>query len=423
MQFNYQAQQNCRVATERTRTANVFASGMESAVPFGNDLRIADIPAADGCIGQVVLDWEFIHDLDLHLLKVASANKGQGIGVAAEPNPEPNPEPAHVLSSIDLNTFVNVETNELHLKSNQMLEPVVSYRNKVYKSRDGSAQAVLQLDRNAAVHSHKPVENLYLTKKLDPGVYVVGIHNYTQRQLRDGVIGPSSENMYNSFEDFKKTNPGYQMMEKALHDQNAHANDEDGTPEKQEIMTRVDKEMTQGFNLMQNVCCEGKHSHGVHYGVTVYTYPDTVAHPKHPQESSLDELQNLFQSEFFATSECVYNPEANHSGYNAANVLGNTQTSDGNLALSHQKCAHVALLKVTRDGETGNATIVEVKMLAGVPGSELHIGCRAHPGGGAMNTLRMLRMQQPAMVEPFPEPCLQQQILQPDAEMQQHLQP
>merc|ERR1719498_1621818 len=142
---------------------------------------IEDVPPLDKCIGQVVLDWEFVHDLDLHLLKVVDATAApQGRG--REPNPEPDPmftQSGLASSSYDLSMLVD-EANNLRLHGQQRLEPVVWYSHKVRNASGGQStpQAVLQLDRNAQVHSHKPVENLYLTETLDAGVYVVAVHNF-----------------------------------------------------------------------------------------------------------------------------------------------------------------------------------------------------------------------------------------------------
>merc|ERR1711920_31845 len=100
-------------------------------------------------------------------------------------------------------------------------------------------------------------------------------------------------------------------MEKALKDQSAHEGDKDGTPEKQAIMMRIDQEMTQGFEKLQRVCSSGNSSFGVHYGVTIYTYPTSTALAAagrsttvraHPQASSLEDLQEVFKSDFFATA-------------------------------------------------------------------------------------------------------------------------
>jgi len=157
----------------------------QQSLGMPGDPPVADVPQAGECIGQVVLDWEFMHDLDLHLLKLNTPRTG-GSG-PAEPNPEPNPEP----TELDLASLLDPATGELRLGNDQALETVVFYGSKTHRCRNGPVQAVLQLDRNAAVHSHKPVENMYLTENLIPGVYVVGVHDYSQRQLRDGVIGPT----------------------------------------------------------------------------------------------------------------------------------------------------------------------------------------------------------------------------------------
>jgi hypothetical protein len=437
MQFAYQQQQCSRVNYEVCRSANQSAPMMrEGAVNdmpgFGmgavqefhggsNQPDVADVPPPEKCIGQVVLDWEFIHDLDLHLLKVASTGakgQGKGGGYSQEPNPEPNPEHPEALADFDLASLVDGASNDLKLGSNQKLETVVFYGSKIKKAADGSSQATLQLDRNAAVHSHQPVENLYLTEKLEPGVYVIGVHNYSQRQLNDNVIGPLDTHTYKSLEEFQKKDPGYQMMEKALKEQIEHANDEDGTPEKIEIMTRVDKEMGEGSRLLQRHCNQGNPQFGVHYGVTIYTYPDGGSNTKHPQAATFEELQSAFKSEFFATAECVFNAEANPSGYNAANILAAVGTEEGKLALSHSKASHVALLKVSRHGD--RSKIVEVKMLAASPRAEIAAG---NIGGNAMNAFRMQQMRgggnYQRMTEPFPEPSqlMQMQMQMPMSQM------
>jgi len=373
LQFSYQMQQSCRVATEGRRSFNstldVGGAGQQANVApwlqqqmgMPGDQPVVDVPPAGECIGQVVLDWEFIHDLDLHLLKLNTSRTGRS--VQTEPNPEPNPEPAE----LDLVSLLDPATGEIRLGNDQALETVVFYGSKTHRCCNGPVQAVLQLDRNAAVHSHKPVENIYLTENLIPGVYVVGVHNYSQRQLQDGIIGPRG---YGSFEDFKKQDPAYQMMEKAVRDQNAHVNDEDGTPEKIAIMARVDEKMAEGSGAIAQNCFAGNQKDGVHYGITIWEYL-RGADAKHPQGATLEELQNTFRSEFFATSPCVFNAEANTTGYNGANKLADTQTEDGKLALSNKKAAHVAVLKVSKDPNTGKSKISEIHMLPGKPHEDM----------------------------------------------------
>lgn len=336
---------------------------------------VQDVPSADTCIGQVVMDWEWIHDLDLHLLKVS-------------------PE-------CEWGSVVDPVTNELKLVGSQHLETIVSYRNKLRQAEDGTPQAVLELDRNAAVHSIKPVENLYLTQSLEPGVYVVGIHNYSQRQLRSDVVGSAK---YPTYEDFKKKEQGYLMMEKALADQAEHANDED-SEEKAKIMAEVDEAMKKGFDLLQELCEQGEQGKGVHYGVTVYSYPSGAVNPKHPQGASLEELQNDFRSEFFATSECIFDPEANPHGYNGASVMADRDTVDGTLALSNNMAAHVAALRVTRDG-SGQSRVEEIRMLGGKPRSSLTSVGSGQPANELRRqrlsgTVRRTQLQQG---EPAPEP-------------------
>jgi len=353
----------------------------------------------------------FIHDLDLHLLKLNTSLTGGS--VPAEPSPEPNPEPAESRADLDLASLLDPATGELRLGNNQALETVVFYGSKMHRSRGGPLQAVLQLDRNAAVHSHKPVENMYLTENLIPGVYVVGVHNYSQRQLHDGVIGPTG---YSSFEDFKKQDAGYLMMEKALLDQTAHANDEDGTPEKIELMRKVDQQMAAGCGSIAQKCFAGNPKDGVHYGITIWEYLGG-ADAKHPQGATLEEMQNMFRSEFFATSPCVFNEEANTMGYNGANKLANTQTEDGKLALSNRKAAHVAVLKVSKDPDTGKSKISQIRMLPGKPQEDmLSVGCGQRRFGGAANAMNAFRSQQMRQnrvptrsmgAEPAPEPTVQ----------------
>jgi len=419
LQFSYQMQQSCRVATEGSRSFNstldVCGAGQQANVApwlqhqmgMPGDPPVADVPPASECIGQVVLDWEFVHDLDLHLLKLNTSQTGGS--VPAEPNPEPNPEPA----DLDLVSLLDPATGELCLGNDQALETVVFFGSKTHRCRNGPVQAVLQLDRNAAVHSHKPVENIYLTENLIRGVYVVGVHNYSQRQLQDGVIGATG---YGSFEDFKKRDPGYQMMEKAMRDQNAHVNDEDGTPEKIAIMARVDEQMAEGSAAIAQNCFAGKPKAGVHYGITIWEYLRS-ADAKHPQGVTLEELQNTFRSEFFATSSCVFNEGANTTGYNGANKLADTQTEDGKLALSNKKVAHVAVLKVSTDPNTGKSKISEIRMLPGKPQEDmLSLGSGQGHFGGAANAMNAFRSQQMRQnrvpttgigAEPAPEPTVQ----------------
>merc|ERR1740123_2487140 len=139
-------------------------------------------------------------------------------------SPEPSPEPSPEAANIDLSLLVDPATNELRLASNQRLQTMVSYRNKICNPGGGAVpQAVLELDRNAGVHSHEPVENLYLTEMLDVGVYVIAVHNYSQRQLLANVIGSSND----------------------------HADDEEGTPEKVAVMQRVEQQFNEGSGMLQ----------------------------------------------------------------------------------------------------------------------------------------------------------------------------
>eukprot|EP00931_Biecheleriopsis_adriatica_P069309 TRINITY_DN43177_c0_g1_i1.p1 TRINITY_DN43177_c0_g1~~TRINITY_DN43177_c0_g1_i1.p1 ORF type:complete len:512 (+),score=90.78 TRINITY_DN43177_c0_g1_i1:103-1536(+) len=419
-QQSYMHMQNTRVTTEWSRTNNSERPGpgfpgevAQVAGGFqGEESMMASVPEASKCIGQVVLDWEFLHDLDLHLLKVQQT--GSVDGHASEPSPEPSPHPA-----ADLSALVEIDARGQRLRNDVNLQSIVSYRSKTYNPAGASTpEAVLQVDRNAAVHSIKPVENLYLTETLEPGAYVVAVHNYTLRRLNEDVIGTSASHQYRTFEDFRKGNPGYQKMEKALEEQNAHAGDPDGTPEKQAIMARVDREMSAGFQSLQSICSTGRESDGVHYGITVYTYPEHwSADAKHPQMASLDELQNLFESGFFATADFVFDPTANSSGYNGGDVLANV-FDEQSLALGHQKAAYVALLKVEKEPSTGKSKISELMMLEGRPDAD--IDRQGTSQQSSMNQFRMQQMRQrSSRREPFPEPVSQQTPTQAPGPVQQ----
>lgn len=404
------------------------------AAPGGADLSpmmsvgadvMAEVPEAKKCIGQVVLDWEFLHDLDLHLLKVQQPGQPGGGsigGYPAEPSPEPIPGPR-----VDLNSLVVTEATGQRLRREVVLQSIVSYSKKVHNpTRAHTPEAVLQVDRNAAVHSFKPVENMYLTETLEPGAYVIGVHNYSLRQLAENVIGPSSSHAYRTFDDFKKMDPGYQKMEKALNEQNAHAGDPDGTPAKQAIMARVDQEMNQGSQMIQSMCNSGTGTSGVHYGIAVYSYPEQWATAaKHPQMASMDEMQNLFQSGFFATADFVFDPDANTTGYNGANVVADVQSEQGKLALGNKKAAHVALLKVVKDPNSGKSKISEVIMLDGLPRADLGGQALGSPPS-TMHAFRSQQMMQQnssgrmgQLQEPFPEPHLQQTHQQMPMQMSQ----
>merc|ERR1711920_332190 len=112
----------------------------------------------------------------------------------------------------------------------------------------------------------------------------------------------------------------------------------------------------------------------------------------------MGELDEQFKFEFFATSECIFNP-AHASGYNGASVMAKTNTEDGKLALSSGKAAHVGLVKVVKPAG-GKAKIVEVKILAGIPrGGEIcAVDVEGHsmPVGGmsGMSAHRMQHMSQ-----------------------------
>eukprot|EP00928_Gymnodinium_smaydae_P052557 TRINITY_DN3653_c0_g1_i1.p1 TRINITY_DN3653_c0_g1~~TRINITY_DN3653_c0_g1_i1.p1 ORF type:complete len:650 (+),score=68.70 TRINITY_DN3653_c0_g1_i1:167-1951(+) len=374
----YMTQQNYRVQSEYARSANMapsandYAPGgspMAGGIPYTPGFEaMSDIPAPDKCIGQVVLDWEFLHDLDLHLMKVVlpGTRLSRTFGGSVEPNAEPPPT---ATQNLDLQDFILNDESGYHLKSDVVLDNIVSYTSKVYNpSRADVPEAVLQVDRNAAVHSLEPVENIYLTETLEPGAYVIGVHNYCLRQLADNVIGASAEHQYRTYDDFKKMNPGYQMMEKAMREQSAHANDPEGTPEKRAIMAQVNLEMNNGSWMITNMCYCGTAASGVHYGITLYSYPQAwPTDAKHPQMASGDELQNLFQSGFFATADFVFDPEANTTGYNGANVVADVNSAEGKLALSNGKAAYVALLKIAKDADSGKSKIAEVIMLSGQP--------------------------------------------------------
>merc|ERR1712079_245429 len=109
-----------------------------------------------------------------------------------------------------------------------------------------------------------------------------------------------------------------------------------------------------------------------------------------------EELQSDFCAELFATSDCIFNPEANQAGYNGANVLADVETEEAKLALAHSQAAHVALIKVARDIAGNGAKIVEVKMLRGMPRSGGVTACDVAGGSvpvrgmSAMNQFRAL---------------------------------
>lgn len=358
-QLSHSIMQNSRVVHENARSMATNFQGADfgrgtlaGSLEFGGGFNYSDVeevPAAEKCIGQVVLDWEFVHDLDLHLLRVVDANA------------------APAKQDQDLDAFLD-EGNNLRLRPGQTLESVVYYGSKILPAPSGGSipQAVLQLDRNAAVHSHKPVENLYLTEALDAGIYVVAVHNFSQRRLEEGVVGHGRE--FSSFEDFQKRHPGYQLMEKALKDQENHAEDAE-SPQKQAIMRKVDQELNHGSQLVHQKCCSGNPWQGVHYGVTVYTYPTAAGGGgtrAHPQAATMEDLESKFQVEFFATSDCVFNPQEDRTGYNSATVLADVRTEDGKLALPNRAMAHVALIQVSKAGAL-TAQIVGCRILASVP--------------------------------------------------------
>jgi len=413
-QLSYQLQQCSRVNYECSRSYQPTTQSMPASVDFmpmpasaASPLylgpQIEDVPPLDKCIGQIVLDWEFVHDLDLHLLKVVGATASP----AQEPSPEPDPVPCDLCALVD-------EANNLKLHSRQRLEPVVWYSRKVCSASAGQStpQAVLQLDRNAQVHSHKPVENLYLTETLDAGVYVVAVHNFSQRQLHATVVGPGQQHEYRSFDEFQKGDPGYQKMEKGLAEQIAHAEDEDGI-EKQAIMAKVDQDLNMGSRMVQQKCTTGDGRTGVHYGVTVYTYPEAAAN--HPQASAMEDLQSKFKSDFFASSDCVFDPSVDLTGYNGASVLADVTSDTGRLALPHKHAAHVALLHVSKGNK---ARIASVRILAGQPrpGEACEVGDSAGLAGpagmGAMRAVRRQHMSAEACGRSQPEPELPPQTLQ-----------
>jgi len=398
---------------ERSMPDDMFHGAMPRAHPSGAapDPKVVPVPLAEKCIGQVVLDWEFIHDLDLHLLKLHTQSQIQ------DASPEPSPEPSPEAANIDLSLLVDPATNELRLASNQRLQTMVSYRNKICNPGGGAVpQAVLELDRNAGVHSHEPVENLYLTEMLDVGVYVIAVHNYSQRQLLANVIGSSNDHTYTTFDEFKKSHPGYQMMENALKEQIDHADDEEGTPEKVAVMQRVEQQFNEGSRMLQQICGPGTRDCGVHYGVTIYTYPDRTA--KHPQTASEEELDNLFKTDLFATSDCVLGAEDYSHMYNGANLMADTRSAEGRLALSSKQAAYLALLQVSKEGDT--ARIAEVKMLAGVPRDGGVEGRDTH-GAAPMSAMRQQRrrMRKSSRLGQYPQPDTEPEAPQVQQQMQQ----
>merc|ERR1712187_158679 len=181
------------------------------------------------------------------------------------------------------------------------------------------------------------------------------------------------------------------------------------------IMARVDRAMNTGSQMVQSMCSDGTENSGVHYGITVYSYPEQwTADAKHPQMASLDELQNLFQSGFFATADFVFDPDANTAGYNGANVVADVRSEADRLALANKKTAHEALLKIVKHPHSGKSAISEVIMLDGAPRQDLGENGLAP---SAMNAFRSQRMTQlggftrgatTQYQEPCPEPCLQQ---------------
>lgn len=374
MRSLYQQAQNSRVSSEMMRSTYIGApnenttylgqtveSGEGLQMPMPPVCSIMSVPDARDCICQVVLDWEFIHDLDLHLVKIEPADvfRRQVVG---EPDSEPNPGPTSP-STLNLDHLVSV-SGDFALPSAAKVTEFVNYTQKCVPATSSSGdpqQAVLQLDRNAAVHSHKPVENCYLTRTLEPGVYAVKVHNYSQRQLRSDLF-PGT---YRTWEDFTKRDPGYVQMEGALKSQANHADDEE-TPEKVELMQKADRDLQDGFETLIRHVNSGDGRHGVHYGVTVYTYPSVGdGEAKHPQAATVEELDNnLFPSEFFATSESILEASV-PQGYNGGNTLADTGTEDGKLALCEKDEAYVALLKVVK--ENGRSRLAEVKMLRGTP--------------------------------------------------------
>jgi hypothetical protein len=314
-----------------------------------------------------------------------------------------------------LNALIVTDANGQRLREDVPLQSIVSYQSKIHNpSRADTPEAVLQVDRNAAVHSLKPVENLYLAETLEPGAYVIGVHNYALRQLGN-IIGPAASDKYRTFDDFKKMNPGYQKMEKALAEQDLHAGDPDGTPEKQAILARVDQDMNAGSRMVQKLCSQGTASSGVHYGITVYSYPQLwAADAKHPQIASLDELQGLFQTGFFATADFVFDSGANTLGYNGANVVADVNSEVGKLALGNGKAAHVALLEIVKDATTGKSKISNVIMLDGRPRQSLG---QQGSAPSAMNEFRSQHMMQRNAhalqgQEPCPEPSLRRSLQQ-----------
>merc|ERR1711920_553027 len=129
-----------------------------------------------------------------------------------------------------------------------------------------------------------------------------------------------------------------------------------------------------------------------------------------------EDLQSNFKSDFFATSDCVFDPAGDPTGYNGANVLADVHTEAGKLALPNQHKAYVALLHVSKEGK---ARIAGVRILAGKPqtGEVCQADASAdQPGATGMGALRAVRRQHPffrgVTAHPQPEPELPPQMQQ-----------
>merc|ERR1711920_472485 len=128
-----------------------------------------------------------------------------------------------------------------------------------------------------------------------------------------------------------------------------------------------------------------------------------------------EDLQSNFKSDFFATSDCVFDPAGDPTGYNGANVLADVHTEAGKLALPNKHKAYVALLHVSKEGK---ACIAGVRILAGKPqtGEVCEADSSAdQPGAAGMSAMRALRRQQLSRggtARPQPEPELPPQMQQ-----------
>ncbi len=404
--------------------------------------QIEEAPPAELCLAQFVLDWEFLHDLDLHLLKLNPTPAGRPPAASSAEVPGGAAAAADI-QGLSVSDFIDAATGDLRLyergEERYKLEKIVSYNEKVYFDYDrmqkrclpmpGDAigepaaeppasgandssrfatlcrenahrKAVLQLDRNATVHSVKPVENMWITRCIEPGFYVVGVHNYCMRALHENV---GRYGQYTDLDDLKKRHPIFVSIEKAQQKQELHADDEDATSHKEEVMHEVDVAMTNACHQLQDLGYANLgREHGVHYGVTCYQYKyeamevdcapsageaqpsstvgrssssssssaapppqvapatteprrlSTSSSVKHPQTCNEDEIETWFDSSFFMTSECVYDDSAK-GRYNAITQLAERATEDGKKAIPHNWGAHVCIFKVVADESSCDA--------------------------------------------------------------------